>query len=141
MPKTQPAVAGNSQAPTQPSLRRFLPLEEVLAVTGLGRSTLYLMVANGAFPAPVPLTQSADRTGPQGRRVAWWDAEVAAWQDAVIARRDAQLDLARRRACGVCQAPLSAREAGAGVCNQCAPKAPSLPPTTGPRDNSPGGSR
>lgn len=37
------------------SLQRFLRLPAVLQATGLGRSTVYRMVAEHTFPAPVKL--------------------------------------------------------------------------------------
>ena len=47
-----------------------LRLPAVKARTGLSRSTIYLRVSQGAFPAPVSLG---------GRAVGWLDAEVDAW--------------------------------------------------------------
>ena len=49
---------------------RFLRLPEVMARTGLSRSTIYVRVAAGAFPRPVALG---------GRAVGWIEAEVDAW--------------------------------------------------------------
>lgn len=34
---------------------RFLRIAEVMARTGLSRSTIYLRIARGRFPRPVPL--------------------------------------------------------------------------------------
>ena len=49
---------------------RLMRLEEVLAVTGLSKSTLYVMVRRGEFPAPVR----------RGRRaVAWPRRDVVDW--------------------------------------------------------------
>ncbi len=47
-----------------------LRLPAVKARTGLSRSTIYLRVSQGAFPAPVSLG---------GRAVGWIEAEVNAW--------------------------------------------------------------
>ncbi len=58
---------------------RFLPLREVLARTSLSRSHTYRLIAEGTFPASVPL----------GGRVAWLESEISAWQDARIAERAA----------------------------------------------------
>jgi prophage regulatory protein len=74
-------------------LRRFLRLPEVEAVTGLKRSQIYEDILDGRFPAPVPLGE---------RAVGWIEDEVAAWLDARIAERDAELteregETARRR--------------------------------------------
>lgn len=50
---------------------RFMRLKEVIARTGLSRSTIYLMVADGRFPRQVRLGGS--------RSVAWIEAEVEGW--------------------------------------------------------------
>jgi prophage regulatory protein len=63
-------------------LRRILRLPEVEAVTGIKRSRIYEGIRDGRFPAPVPLGE---------RAVGWVEGEVAAWQDARIAERDAEL--------------------------------------------------
>jgi prophage regulatory protein len=62
-------------------LRRILRLPEVEAVTGKKRSQIYEDILNGRFPAPVPLGE---------RAVGWIEDEVAAWQNARIAERDAE---------------------------------------------------
>ncbi len=49
---------------------RFLRLPEVLARTGLSRSTIYVRLAAGCFPQPVSLG---------GRAVGWIEAEVDEW--------------------------------------------------------------
>ena len=50
--------------------RMFVRLPTVLATTGLGRSTIYRLVAEGSFPSPVKL----------GRRaVAWRWADIERW--------------------------------------------------------------
>lgn len=48
----------------------ILRLPTVKARTGLSRSTIYLRVAEGSFPAPVSLG---------GRAVGWIEAEVNEW--------------------------------------------------------------
>jgi prophage regulatory protein len=63
-------------------LRRILRLPEVEAVTGKRRSQIYEEILDGRFPAPVPLGE---------RSVGWIEEEVAAWQNARIAERDAEL--------------------------------------------------
>jgi prophage regulatory protein len=55
------------------STPRLLRLPEVLRITGLGRSTLYRMIAEHRFPAPVQLSK---------RAVAWREDEVRPWADA-----------------------------------------------------------
>ncbi len=49
---------------------RFLRLHEILARTGLSRSTLYAQVSEGRFPEPVNIGE---------RSVAWLESEVDAW--------------------------------------------------------------
>ena len=56
--------------PRRPTIER---LPHVLARTGLGRSTLYALVAAGAFPAPVKLSI---------RAVGWRAEEIDAWLNA-----------------------------------------------------------
>ena len=55
-------------------------LPQVKARTGLGRSEIYRRIAAGTFPAQVAL-------GPKS--VAWIEAEVLAWCDALVAQRKA----------------------------------------------------
>jgi prophage regulatory protein len=50
--------------------RLFARLPAVIQVTGLGRSTIYRLVANGAFPRPVHL-------GP--RAIAWRWSDLEQW--------------------------------------------------------------
>ena len=52
--------------------RLFARLPTVMQATGLGRSTIYRLVASGAFPAPVHL-------GP--RAVAWRWADLDQWSE------------------------------------------------------------
>jgi prophage regulatory protein len=52
------------------SLAPFLRLPAVLRTTGLGRSTLYRMVAEHTFPAPVKLSK---------RAVGWRHDDVRQW--------------------------------------------------------------
>ena len=49
---------------------RLLPLEEVLAIVGVSKSTLYKWINADIFPAPVRLGERVSR---------WREAEVAAW--------------------------------------------------------------
>lgn len=57
----------------------FLRLPEVLRRTGLGRSTLYSLIAAGEFPSSVLLS---------GRSVGFVESEVDAWVLSRIALRD-----------------------------------------------------
>lgn len=60
---------------------RLLRLPEVIAQTGMARTTLYDFIRAGTFPRPVPLTSTAR---------AWVAAEVERWIADRIAERDAQ---------------------------------------------------
>ncbi len=60
---------------------RLIPLRDVLARTGLKRSTLYVRIGRGQFPKPV-------RLGPN--RVGWVEQEVEDWIRARIAERDGE---------------------------------------------------
>jgi prophage regulatory protein len=85
---TQNAIARPQPPPTTnrlpansalPPGRIFLRMRQVLAKTGLATSSLYELIDQGQFPAPVPLSD---------RRVAWVLDEVDAWIEARIAERD-----------------------------------------------------
>jgi prophage regulatory protein len=52
--------------------KRFLKLREVLSVTGLTRTSMYMLIKDGHFPAGINLI-------PGGRRVAWDSDEVQDW--------------------------------------------------------------
>lgn len=58
---------------------RIIRLKEVIDSTGLGRSTIYKYIAEGAFPKPVSLGD---------RCVGWVDSEVHDWILARIEERD-----------------------------------------------------
>lgn len=55
----------------------ILRLPDVKAHTGLSRSTIYLRVAEGKFPAPIGLG---------GRAVGWVESEVQDWITTQIER-------------------------------------------------------
>ncbi|WP_018648944.1 MULTISPECIES: AlpA family transcriptional regulator [unclassified Thioalkalivibrio] len=60
----------------------ILRLPSVKARTGLSRSTIYLRVAQGAFPKPIPLG---------GRAVGWVEEEVDDWlQQQIAVTRECQ---------------------------------------------------
>ena len=48
----------------------FLRLPSVMRVTGLGRSTIYRLIAEGQFPRPVQLAS---------RAVAWRRSDIDSW--------------------------------------------------------------
>lgn len=50
--------------------RALLRLQQVQALTGLARSTLYKLISERDFPSPIPLA---------GRAVAWDSQAVDAW--------------------------------------------------------------
>ena len=54
---------------------RFIRLGEVLATCGKSRSSVYVSIKEGTFPAPVKL---------QGRSSAWLRSEVLRWMQACI---------------------------------------------------------
>jgi prophage regulatory protein len=58
-------------------MESFLRFPAVLAKTGLSRSTIYLKISRGEFPAPVKLGQ---------RAVGWPETAIARW---IAARIDA----------------------------------------------------
>lgn len=55
-----------------PQSRRFLRLPDVMARTGLGRATIYSLMAAGEFPRPRKLTSSAN---------GWLEHELLEWID------------------------------------------------------------
>lgn len=56
--------------PALPPVQRLMRRPEVQRVTSLSRSSLYRLIAGGAFPAPVRLSTVS---------VAWLASEVDAW--------------------------------------------------------------
>ena len=60
---------------------RMLRRREVEQITGLRRSSIYEMMARGSFPKSIKIGDTAS--------VAWLASEIAAWQEALIAERDA----------------------------------------------------
>lgn len=64
-------ITGDAHKP-----RALLRLQHVQARTGLARSTVYKLVSEKKFPAPIPLA---------GRAVAWDSQAIDAWIDSRIA--------------------------------------------------------
>jgi len=58
--------------------RALLRRQQVEALTGLARSTIYKLIASGDFPAPVQLTAKA---------VAWPSDAVSAWIDSRVSAK------------------------------------------------------
>ena len=65
---------------TNTTPRRFIKLPRVKEYTSLSTSEIYRRIAAGTFPAQITL-------GPKS--VAWLEAEVLAWCDALAAQREA----------------------------------------------------
>jgi len=63
---------GTSRTENGESIPRLLRLPAVLQATGLARSTVYRMVAEHTFPAPVKLAK---------RAVGWRREDVRQWAD------------------------------------------------------------
>lgn len=64
------ALSPDRQDPSPPV---FLRMRSVMKITGLGRSTIYRLIANHEFPNPVRLTS---------RAVAWRSTDINAWSEA-----------------------------------------------------------
>ena len=62
-------------------LRRILRLPQLVEATGETRSTIYKRISEGQFPKPVKLG---------AKSVGWVEDEIAAYNDARIAKRDAE---------------------------------------------------
>jgi len=59
---------------------RLLRVKEVCARCGFSKSTLWTMVAEGAFPQPVHISVRCTR---------WLEEEIDAWKAALIEKRNA----------------------------------------------------
>ncbi|MEZ9566967.1 AlpA family transcriptional regulator [Vibrio artabrorum] len=60
---------------------KFLRLNDVIAATGLSRSTIYKFMDDEVFPKTIPLG---------GRAVAWLESEIEEWMEQRLALRDDQ---------------------------------------------------
>jgi prophage regulatory protein len=67
-------------------IRKILRLPQVEEATGESRSTIYKRISEGEFPKPVKLGTKS---------VGWVEEEVAAYNEARIAARDAAADNGR----------------------------------------------
>jgi prophage regulatory protein len=65
-----PLTVAGRQASELPTL--FLRLPTVMKLTGLGRSTIYRMVAANTFPSPVRIAS---------RAIAWRRADLERWSE------------------------------------------------------------
>jgi prophage regulatory protein len=61
---------------------KFIKLKEVMATTGLGRSSVYKFMDEGRFPKSISLGD---------RAVAWIDDEIEEWMMNKVAQRDAHI--------------------------------------------------
>lgn len=55
-----------------PGIPMFFRIGAVVRLTGLGRSTIYRLIAQDAFPQPIRLTQ---------RRVGWRPEDLDRWRE------------------------------------------------------------
>jgi prophage regulatory protein len=60
---------------------RVLKMPDVIAVTGLRRTSIYNLVNSGRFPKPIKLSE---------RAIGWLATEITAWQQARAAARDTE---------------------------------------------------
>lgn len=67
-----------------PRHRRFIRIAEVRELTGLSRSYIYSLSAEGLFPRSVPLV-------PGGTARAWLYNEVIDWLEGRVAERDMEV--------------------------------------------------
>jgi prophage regulatory protein len=63
-----------------PMIDRFVRLPEVMHLTGLSRSSIYILMGQGKFPRCIPLSP---------RTVAWTSQALQAWQEERIASANA----------------------------------------------------
>ena len=57
---------------------KFLKLQNVMSITGLSRSSIYLAIAEGRFPKQINLG---------ARSIAFLESEVQEWMEACVANR------------------------------------------------------
>lgn len=82
MPKRSVATQPHTQSIEPQPVLRFLRLPRVKDRVGLGRSSIYALVASGEFPRPISLG---------GRAMAWLESDINGWiQTKVEAARERQ---------------------------------------------------
>lgn len=70
-PRTYTTHAAPPRVPGQPApSARLLRIQEVMHITGFGKSTIYAKISDGTFPKPIKISQ---------RAVAWRLSEIEAW--------------------------------------------------------------
>ena len=57
---------------------KFLKLPQVISITGLSRSSIYLAISENRFPPQIPLG---------ARSVVWVEAEIQEWMEQCVATR------------------------------------------------------
>ena len=60
------------QTPVLPSHGRIIRIREVIALTGLSRSSIYAAIKQGTFPAQIKLSI---------RSSGWLESEIIAWRE------------------------------------------------------------
>lgn len=65
---------------------RFMRIDEVISVTGLGRNTIYTRMREGTFPRQV-------RLGPHS--VAWLQSDISDWMTSVVSSSSSQSGIER----------------------------------------------
>jgi prophage regulatory protein len=84
---TPSSISAGDPKPVAPEAARvFARLPTVIQATGLGRSTIYRMVATGSFPAPVRLG---------ARAVAWRWSDLDRWSESRRGVHGARLPASR----------------------------------------------
>ncbi len=70
----------DSPANLHPAADRLIKLDQVMSVVGLGKTLIYRLVGDGAFPKPLKLGSNASR---------WSESEIFSWIAHQIAARPA----------------------------------------------------
>ena len=68
-------------------MHKILRLRDVMAMTGLSRSTLYLRMSEGGFPQSINL---------DGRAIGWLESEIQQWIQARVSERNRGASLGLR---------------------------------------------
>lgn len=63
---------------------KLIRIRDVMHLTGLSRSYIYSLTADGKFPRSIPLV-------PGGTARAWLESEVCAWINERVAERDQEV--------------------------------------------------
>jgi prophage regulatory protein len=74
MLREHPSFSNSSTSHSKTS-RRFLRIQEVIAIVSLSRAGVYSKVKDGSFPKPYPLGL---------RAVGWLSSDIDAWIDSCI---------------------------------------------------------